>query len=440
MKARLTAQGVTAGYEAQGTPALRDVSLEVRAGAVVGVVGPNGSGKSTLVRVLSRVLRPQGGAVRLDGRDLYNEVSPREAAQAIGVVPQSASTVLEFSVREIVEMGRAPHLPLRPLAGLGEADQAAIKAALTAAGVADMASRPVTTLSGGEWQRALLARALAQQTPVLLLDEPTAHLDIRFQYQTLMLARKLAQEQGTAVLAVLHDLNQAAEFCDWLVLMAEGRSVAQGRPSDVLTEAVLGQIYGARAWVRRHPLTGRPLVLTLPDSSAAVTPAHAGYAVHVLCGLGTGAAALHALCRTGYRVTAGVLGAGDADAEAATWLQVPFPLSAPFSPPGADALQRARGLAGEASVVVVMDVPFGPENVVGMDAVTAALRAGVSVFCVEPPGAEFAARDFTGGQATRIWNEWRAGGAVFVPDLPALLSALEQRTGTSAWKHSPSMS
>jgi iron complex transport system ATP-binding protein len=259
----LTADALEAGYD-PARPILTEIRCGVQQGEIVGVVGPNGSGKSTLIRALSRTLRPASGTVRLNGKDLYAAVSARDAARAIGVAPQSATLTLEFTVREIVGMGRAPHLPRRPFAGETFVDEQIVSAALWDAGVAPLAERVATTLSGGEWQRVLLARTLAQQPQILLLDEPTAHLDIQHGQETLELARSLAHRQERAVLAVLHDLNLAAVYCDRLLLMMAGRIAAQGTPDEVLTRETIARVYGARVWVGRHPLVDRPLVLPVP--------------------------------------------------------------------------------------------------------------------------------------------------------------------------------
>jgi iron complex transport system ATP-binding protein len=263
MTARLTADAIDAGYDSQRPPVLTGVTAKVYSGELVGVVGPNGCGKSTLVRVLSRALRPARGSVCLDGNDLYTQVTAREAACAIGVVPQAATLTLDFTVREIVGMGRTPHLPPRPFAGETARDEQIVADALHDAGIAVLSERVATTLSGGEWQRVLLARALAQEPDVLLLDEPTAHLDIQHGVETLELARSLAHGQGRAVLAVLHDLNSASAFCDRLLLLADGRIVADGTPDEVLTTEMIEQFYGTRVWVGRHPILDRPLVLPL---------------------------------------------------------------------------------------------------------------------------------------------------------------------------------
>ncbi len=241
-------------------PALRGFSLTIAPGAFVGVVGPNGSGTSTLVKLLSGYLRPQRGRVTLAGRDLAH-LSPRDRARRIAVVPQDTPVTFDYTALEVVLMGRSPHLSML---GVETARDVAIaRAAMGQTGTAAFQGRSLGALSGGERQRVLLARALAQQTPILLLDEPTAHLDVNFQIETLRLLRALHAERGVTVLAVLHDLNLASLYCDRLVMLMAGQLAAEGPPGAVLTADRLEAVYGARIWCEVHPVTERPYVLPL---------------------------------------------------------------------------------------------------------------------------------------------------------------------------------
>jgi iron complex transport system ATP-binding protein len=239
-------------------PALRGLSLTLEPGAFVGVVGPNGSGKSTLVRLLAGYLRPRCGAVLLGGRAL-SRLSDRERARRIAVVQQDTPATFDFTALEVVLMGRSPHLPAFGVEGVR--DRAIAHQAMQRTDTVAFAARPLGALSGGERQRVLLARALAQETPILLLDEPTAHLDLNFQIEALQLLRELHAERGATVLAVLHDLNLAALYCDHLVLLDKGRLAVEGPPAEVLTADRLAEVYGARVWCDVHPVTGKPYVL-----------------------------------------------------------------------------------------------------------------------------------------------------------------------------------
>jgi iron complex transport system ATP-binding protein len=242
-------------------PVLHDVSLALAPGDVIGIIGPNGSGKTTLLRLLSGVAAPDGGAVRFEGTPLAR-LRRRELARRVAVVPQDPVLEFGFTALEVVLMGRAPHLPR--LAFAGARDDVRPPAAMARLEVADLAGRALDQLSGGERQRVLLARALVQEPRVLLLDEPTTHLDLRHQAGMYEVVRELARTRGTAVVSVLHDLNLAALYCERLVLLAGGRVVRDGPPEAVLTAAVLSTAYGAAVHVGVHERTGTPVVLPLP--------------------------------------------------------------------------------------------------------------------------------------------------------------------------------
>ena len=429
MPTRLAADRIEIRYASDAPPVLTQFSLDIRPGVFLGIVGPNGSGKSTLVRALSRALRPLSGAVLLDESDLYAGLSARDAARAIGVVPQETAVSLDFTVREVVRMGRAPHLPRRPFASETAEDEKIVAEAMREARVEELADRTVPTLSGGERQRVLFARALAQQPNVILLDEPTAHLDLRHQAETLTLARDLAHDGGKAVLAVLHDINLAAAYCDVLVLLHAGRIAAQGTPEQVVTAENLQAVYGARVWVRRHPASGRPLILTLPDRPDVAAGAPGGLRVHVICGGGTGTALLLALHALGYSLTAAALNEGDTDAEVALMLGIPFAHEASFSPLSPEALAEAARLAQPADVVLLTEVPFGRANLANLEAALTLRLAGKPVLCLNGPGGDLRARDFTGGAAGVLWQKLLEAGAETAPTPEVALSLLE------SWNH-----
>lgn len=423
-KHTLAAKQIQVQYAPGLPPILAEFTLALTPGVFTGVIGPNGSGKSTLVRALSRALKPSQGAVLLDEKDLYAGYSARSSAQTIAVVPQETSVSLDFSVRDIVRMGRAPHLPPRPFASETPADEQSVSDALFAVGIEELAERAVTTLSGGERQRVLFARALAQQPCVLLLDEPTASLDLRHQAETLTLAHSLAHQNGLAVLAVLHDVNLASAHCDFLVLLNGGEIAASGTPAEVLTAENLAAVYGARVWVRPHPVTRRPLVLPLP--ALPTNPIAPKSRVHVICGGGTGTELLLALHSHGFQVTAGALSTDDTDADAARLLDIPFAAEAPFSLLSYAALEAAADLAADAPVVVLSAVPFGRANLANLEAALLLRRAGKTVVCCGSTDS-FAMRDFTGGRAAKLWTELLNAGAVLVPGADAVLEQLEKQ-------------
>ena len=250
----LALEGVRASLG--GREVLCGVSLELRAGEVLGLVGANGAGKTTLLRAASGVLRPDAGRVLLAGRPLAS-VARRELARQIAVVPQDAPFAFPFRAGEAVLMGRSPHLPR--LAFEGPRDLAIARASLAQVGIEALADRSILELSGGERQLVLLARALAQEPRVLLLDEPTAHLDLRHRLQVLELVRELAGA-GRSALVVSHDLSLAARSCDRLALLAAGRVLRVGPPAEVLSSEAVHEAFGIEADVVAGP-DGTPLVL-----------------------------------------------------------------------------------------------------------------------------------------------------------------------------------
>lgn len=242
------------------TPILEGLDLSLCAGELVGVIGPNGSGKTTLVRGATRILEPLNGRVLLRGECL-TRCTRQEIARAVAVVPQESAPLFSYTALETVLMGRAPWL--RPLEFESDDDVAIAERALDAMGARDLASRSVQELSGGERQRVVLARALAQETPVLLADEPTAHLDMRHAVELFALLRGIADERGLAVMIVTHDLNLAAAHCDRLALLAKGRIQAQGAVADVLSAEILSEAFETRVDVGRGP-DGSPWIQPRP--------------------------------------------------------------------------------------------------------------------------------------------------------------------------------
>jgi iron complex transport system ATP-binding protein len=247
----------------EGGFSLAGVSFAIEAGEVFGVIGPNSAGKTTLLRLLTRVVTAARGEVRLDGRPI-RQLAHAELARQVAVVPQDAPRPFPFSVEQLVLMGRYPHGPGRFFES--EADRALAVAAMDATGVRHLGALPLEQLSGGERQRAMLARALAQQPRLLVLDEPTAHLDLRYQAETAALLQRLNGEGGMTVLLVSHDLNLAAEVCDRLLLLDGGRVAGIGTPDAVLRREVLEAVFRCAVVVDTNPTSGRPVVqVAWPD-------------------------------------------------------------------------------------------------------------------------------------------------------------------------------
>lgn len=253
---RLTARALTLAYEDRTV--VETLDLDVPDGEVTVVVGPNACGKSTLLRALGRLLKPKGGAVLLDGEELAR-IPTRRIAQSLGLLPQTPVAPEAITVADLVARGRQPHQ--RWWQQWSETDERAVTDAMARTDVSALAERAVDELSGGQRQRVWIAMALAQETDLLLLDEPTTYLDIAHQVEVLDLVRQLNHERGRTVVAVLHDLNQAARYADHLVAMKAGRVIARGRPSEIVTAELVREVFGLDSVVVPDPVTGSPLVI-----------------------------------------------------------------------------------------------------------------------------------------------------------------------------------
>jgi iron complex transport system ATP-binding protein len=260
---RLAAEDLSLGYD--GRPVIEGLSVVIPEGRVTVIVGANACGKSTLLRGLARLLRPWAGQVLLDGHDI-RRLPTRDVATKLGILPQQPIAPEGITVADLVGRGRHPHQ--RWFRQFSTDDEAAVTAALRATSTADLADRSVDDLSGGQRQRVWIAMALAQGTPLLLLDEPTTFLDLAHQVEVLDLLAELNQIEGRTVVLVLHDLNLACRYADHLIAMQAGAIVAQGRPGDVVTPALVAAVFDLDAHVVPDPLTGTPLVLPVPRRPA----------------------------------------------------------------------------------------------------------------------------------------------------------------------------
>ncbi|MDI6826980.1 MAG: heme ABC transporter ATP-binding protein [Armatimonadota bacterium] len=393
-------------------PVLDNISFEVRSGEFVGIIGPNGSGKSTLLRAMTGILPPSSGSVKFEGQEI-SQIPSRSLALRIAVVPQESLIAFDFTVLEVVLMGRAPHLGRFEIEDQDDLEVA--KEALKRTNLFHLTSRKIGELSGGERQRVMIARALAQDTDILFLDEPTAHLDINYQVEILNLLKQENEEHSKTIVVVLHDLNLAAEFCDRLLMLHKGKLYADGTTDEVITASNVQKVYGTAVWVRKHPTSGRPYVLSIGSRGIASRLSSEadglrGYKVHVICGGGSGAPIFANLLEMGCEVTAGVINIGDTDQEAAESLGIEYVEEAPFSPISQKAEIANADFISRSDAVVVAEAPFGAGNLVNLQSALQALKTGKPVALVGKPES-FSERDFTNGVAAEILRELVENGA-----------------------------
>ncbi|MEM1586846.1 MAG: heme ABC transporter ATP-binding protein [Candidatus Bathyarchaeia archaeon] len=409
--------GVDCYYES--TKVLENVSFSIRSGEFVGLLGPNGSGKTTLLRVISKSLRPRVGAVYLNEMEIYSMKS-REVAKNIAVVSQDSNLDFDFTVLEIVLMGRHPHISRLKFVE-SEKDLEIAKKAMEQTNTWHLAERKINELSGGERQRVMIARALAQEPKVLLLDEPTTHLDINNQLEIMDLLKETCVKNGLVVLAVFHDFNLAARYCDYAILLKDGKIVAIGRVDEVLSSENIKRVFQVDVIVKKHPLTNSLYVIPISTIKSSV-PLKRNISVHLICGAGTGSPLMKTLVERGYRVTAGVLNVLDTDYETAQMLKIPVVSEAPFSPITDENYKVNLEMASKADVIIIAAVPFGYGNIRNLEVAKEALRRGVKVYVVNEEPIE--RRDFTKGEACKRLIELQDNGAVFVRDYNELLFLL----------------
>ncbi|HZY70278.1 MAG TPA: ABC transporter ATP-binding protein [Thermoplasmata archaeon] len=414
-------------------PALRDVSLSFRSGEFLALTGPNGSGKTTFLKALLGLVPAAGGRIRIGGEPTEAR-RVRWRAQHLAWVPQVETPLDNVPLSDYVLYGRFPHIGW--LGGEGPDDVARAQEALRAVDLADRGGSGILELSGGERQRALLARALAQDTPILLLDEPTASLDIGHQLDLLERIRRLAHERGRCVVAAMHDLNLAARYADRIAVLSHGRRVALGTPPEVLSPELLRSVWGVSAELRSDPRTGLPFLiprLPAPDRAERGRSAGARGPVHVVAGGGSATELFPRLLDEGYDVTAGVLPLFDSDSETAERLHVPFAAEVPFAPLGAEARAANRRLLAEADVVVVAPVHVGPANLGNLEDVASTVAEAARIYLfVQPPWAR---RDFADGRAEAIANRLLSSGAQAVMGVDELIARLATRRSGPTRNH-----
>jgi iron complex transport system ATP-binding protein len=405
-----------------GVTVLDGVSTDVAEGTFVGLVGPNGAGKTTLLRTVTGALDPDSGTVAVADERLA-DLSSRAASRLVATVPQSTASTFAFDVRRIVAMGRTPHVDR--IGARTAADRRAVEAAMERTDVTDLADRSVAEISGGERQRVFLARALAQDTPVLLLDEPTSDLDVNHQVRTLELASALV-EGGRTVVAAIHDLDLAARYCDELRLLSDGRIRAAGPPDSVLTDAAVEAAFDTRATVADHPVTGTASVTAFADEATATGD------VHVVGGGRAATPLLHRLNVAGFDLSVGPVGAASRDAETARALDADLVAVPPYAPVDAAARSAAAERIRRTDVTVVAPVAVAGGN---LPALRAAAEASTVVVV---DGDPFDARNHAGAAGRRVDATLRNRGDVVDADgvVDAVRAAVDRDDGIGGSRRS----
>ena len=369
---------------------LQDISLAAGGGEFIGIVGPNGAGKSTLLRALRGLIPLVTGEVRLFGRPV-RELGDKEIARQIAYMQQDVNVRFGFTALEVVLAGRYPYLNW--WSNESDEDYRIARKYMAFTGVEQLADRPVQQVSGGERQRILLAKVLAQETPLIFLDEPTANLDLTYQEEVFRYCRTLAG-QGKLVLLVAHDLKMAAKFCSRLILLAGGRVVADGAPVEVITEENLSEAYGLHSAVFTNKITGQLDIHTYEGAATSLRPQ-----LHIIGGGGSACDILRLLRENSFPVTGGVFHEGDSDADACEAFDMDCVLAKPFT-----VISNEQGEANRRKIVgadwtIVTNTYWGEQN---LDNLQAAFAAEQLILLEDTP---VETRDYTAGRATDLYRE-----------------------------------
>jgi cobalamin transport system ATP-binding protein len=395
---------------------LEDVTLIVKEGDFIGILGPNGSGKTTLFKSISRTLKPHVGTILLNESDVYSLKSV-DVAKQMAIVPQETTIGFSFTALDVVLMGRNPHMTRFQMETPKDLEIA--RNAMNLTNTWHLAARPINELSGGEKQRVVIARALAQEPRIMLLDEPLTHLDIVNQLEIMDLMKSLCLKEGLIVLSVVHDLNIAARYCNRALLLKNGKVFAAGTIEEVLTSENIKNVFHVEAIVKKNMITNTLYVNLMAPSKCL--PAK-NCTIHLICGAGTGTELMKIFMNEGYHVTAGVLNVLDTDFETAQFLNIPVASEAPFSPITERTMKTNLAMISKATFVVMSSVPFGYGNLSNLQAAKEALKNGIPVMVINQVPIE--SRDFTEGQATALLEELKNMGAIFVNKQDELLHML----------------
>ncbi len=397
-RAIINVQALSAGYEKKIV--LQDIAFSVGQGELIGIIGANGAGKSTLLRTMRGLLPRKGGRVELFGREV-GTISEKALAKQVAFLQQAVEIGFGYTSKEVVAAGRYPYLSWWQ--GESPDDEKIIRESMEYTDVYSLADTPLANISGGQKQRVLLAKVLAQQTPILFLDEPMTGLDVVYQEEIFRFCQRLCH-QGKTILLVVHDLSAAARFCSRLLLIAQGGLLADGPPTTVLTKEYLSQAYGLPVQVVHNPVTGSVEVFAgLGQDENELQPR-----VHVIAGGGCGCPVIRRLATAGFQVSVGVVAEGDSDAEAARIFADEHVITKPFADSdGASAAENEK-LVARADVTVLCSLHVGRSNLGNLEA---AMKAEKLIVLEDSP---IAGRDYTGGKAAALYKQLLAKNNVRV--------------------------
>jgi len=402
---------------------LDNISFSVEEGSFISILGPNGSGKSTLVNLISKVLRGYEGKIEVGGRDI-KELNPKDIAKMVAVVPQYTNPGFSFTVAEMVMMGRHPYISRFGMEGKEDFD--AVSGAMEKTKILPFANRKFTELSGGEKQRVIMTQALAQDSSILLLDEPTSHLDINFQIEFMNLFLSLNKKENKTIIGIFHDVNLAIQNSKKIMLLKEGRIFNFGSGEDIINRESIKSVFGSDVFIGRNPVTKKlyvsPVFNPGDDQGISSQKANKYLRVHIIGGGGAASPVMNLLHSSGYTVSCGVINTLDTDIDTAQMLGIPYVAEAPFSPISFISQNKNIEFIKSSDVVILPAVEFGSGNFSNLVSVKEAISSGEKVIVIDEKNIR--ERDHTGGKAEKLYRRIIEDGAIVVKSINQVLRYL----------------
>lgn len=392
---------------------LKGISFNVRQGEFISIIGPNGSGKSTLLKTLNRLYSIKSGSIQIDGKDIQSYKN-RDMAKKVALVPQDTTLEYDFTVEEVVLMGRHPYKGR--FEKEDDEDYNIIYEAMEMTNTLKLKDRLITEISGGERQRVFIAKALAQKPSIILLDEPTSHLDINHQMDILNLLKTL-NERGTTIILVIHDINMAARYSHEILLLNNGEIQGKGTPEEVITIENIETAYNLNVAIEKNKYTNSTYLTPIEirkriDGSALKK-------IHIICGGGTGQEVINKLYYEGFKLSLGVLNVGDSDWSLGKSLRIDVIEEAPFNGISDKSYNKNLNQVQNADIIVITKVPIGKGNLKNYIAGLEALKLNKKVYFVGKD--EYESFDYTNGQGTKLLEEMKELGLVIIEDIDNLL-------------------
>ncbi|MCR2043133.1 ABC transporter ATP-binding protein [Anaerosalibacter massiliensis] len=401
-------------YEEELT--LKDISFNIKKGEFISIIGPNGSGKSTLLKNISNIYSPQSGSIKIYNNDI-KKYGTRELAKNIALVPQDTIISYNFSVLDIVLMGRFSHL--NRFEKEREEDFKIVYEALKKTNTFHLKDRNIDEISGGERQRVIIARALAQEPKIIFLDEPTSHLDINHQMELLNLLKILNKERKTTIILVIHDINLACRYSDKIILMNNGEIVSIGTPKEVVTRKNIEKTYGLNIIVEENPYTDSIYIVPLSLNNY-IDQNKKKSRIHVIAGGGTGGEILSKLEEKGYNISIGVINIGDSDWQLGRKLSLNIIDEKPFSEISDKAFKENMKAIEKSHVVILSSIPYGRGNLKNLEAAYNAIKMGKTVYLVDSY-SEYDKFDYIEGKGIEILEKMKRSGLRIINSIDEFL-------------------